>query len=330
MPVSIHKHKRLSATLTPTPTPHSTLGAWELTGRLGTGSFAEVFAARPVAAAGQGPSDYAIKRLCDDLVDDRQACEMFHREAACGAALNHSHLLPILACQLTRPAYFLVLPRLEGATVKTALQAGHTFAVPQALWVARQVADGLTALHQHGWLHLDVQAGNVMVDAAGHATLFDYGFSVPIAAAGTGRRNGVPLMTTLAYTAPERLTSSSAASPAADVYSLGVLLFEMLTGHLPFGNTSPGRTVKAHLRHVPPSPRSFAPELPRSVSQLVTRMLSKQPERRPALAAELLPELLRLEADTLFLRPTGVETPPVMSRLGFPPRSLPIDDCQDA
>ncbi len=230
---------------------------------------------------------------------------MLQREAACGSHLSHPHLLPVFSAQLTRPPLFLVVPRLTGATVRVALQAGHTFVVPQALWIARQVADGLAALHQHGWLHLDVQSANVMVDPSGHATLFDYGFATELKPATAGRAPGVALMTTLSYAAPERLTSTYAAGPAADIYSLGVMLFEMLTGRLPFESSTPGRIVEGHLRWVPPSPRSFVPDLPRSVSHLVTRMLCKQPDRRPALTSELLPELVRLEAETLYLRPSA-------------------------
>lgn len=172
--------------------------------------------------------------------------------------------------------------------------------VAHALWYARQVAEAIGELHRNEWRHGDVKPDNIMVAAGGHATLFDLGFaSHPRVAPLTADQL---LHGTLAYAAPELFTSRCSAGPASDVYSLGVSLYELITGNLPFNYAKSSRMAEAHLREIPPSPRTHLPQLPRSICQLLQRMLAKDRARRPYFQDELVCQLTRLEIEVLGLR----------------------------
>jgi serine/threonine-protein kinase len=192
------------------------------------------------------------------------------------------------------------MPRLRGASLAETLASVRTCSVPRALWIARQAAQALAAMHEAGWLHLDVKPANIMLDPSGHCTLIDLDLSQP--SRQPAFFSSCDVRGTLAYTAPELYTSATSAQPASDVYSLGIVLYEALCGRLPFCCDSPGAFVEAHLRQIPPSARTFQLDLPVEVGRLVSRMLAKQPERRPSCDGELQDELARLEIGTFGMR----------------------------
>jgi serine/threonine-protein kinase len=244
------------------------------------------------------PCDYVIKALRTDFESDPILVDTISREAAAGRRLSHSHIISILAARTHMCPYYVVMPRLEGATVRQAIDAVGPLAIPQALWIARQVAEALAEMHRSCLLHCDVKPSNILVTESGHATLFDLGFATPCDRGATAP--AVELRGTLAYIAPEMLTSKTAMGPWSDIYSLGVTLFEMLTGRLPFTQDSPARLAESHLREIPPSPRTFVPQLPRSIARLLRRMMAKDPSRRPT--DDLIETLMRLEIETFGLR----------------------------
>ena len=241
------------------------------------------------------PCDYVLKKLRQEFIDDPIAIDTVRREALAGRRISHPHLVSVLADHSHAAPHYVVLPRLEGATVAQAIDGVGAITIPQALWIARQVAEALAVIHENGMIHCDVKPGNIFVAPTGHATLFDLGF---VSDWGQTLSPAV-LRGTMAYIAPEMLTSSTAAGPWSDVYSLGITMFEMLTGKLPFHHTRAARMAESHLRDVPPSPRTYVPNLPRSVAQLIERMLAKVPERRPD---DVVDQLRRLEIETFGLR----------------------------
>lgn len=276
------------------------LGSWELGDLAGTGSCANAFYARPANSARTTSFDYVVKVLKREFRDSPEVIETFRREAMAGRSVSHPHLLPVLMSCVKRPPYFLVVPRISGITIGHALrQAGH-FSLAHAVWYTRQVAEAIAELHRNCWLHGDVKPDNIFVTIGGHATLFDLGFaSHPKHAAHNSKRL---LRGTLAYAAPELFTSTHRAGPASDVYSLGISLHEQLTGKLPFAHSANARLIEAHLREVPPSPKTDLPHIPRSICSLLKSMLAKDPLRRPHSVDELVPELIRLEIDVLAMR----------------------------
>jgi serine/threonine protein kinase len=260
------------------------------------GEWSTVFRARPRDCPGDWPADYAVKVARVDGTRTEYAQTLITREATIGRVVVHPHLIAVLSAHIEAAPYYLVMPLLEGATLRTALDACGPLPTPHALWIVRQIAESLAALHEAGWIHADVKPDNIHVSPQGHATLIDLGFAL--------RRDsaecvpGATLRGTMRYTAPEMISAAMPIDERSDIYSLGVTLFELLTGQPPFTEEDPGRVMLAHLQRPVPDPRRQLPGLHREVTDALRAMLAKQPLRRPS-AAELVRRLVHLEIATL-------------------------------
>ena len=276
------------------------MGPWQLVRLMGEGALTRVYLARPLESPEATPT-YAVKALRKEWWNDPLAIETLRREALVGRKVSHPHVVAVLSGQLTQPPFFVVSPRLPGETVAAKLEAGQRPPLPQALWIARQAAEALVALHSAtGMMHGDVKPANLMIGADGHATLIDLGFcQTPEEARSWSDR---PVMGTLHYIAPELVTSALAASPRSDLYSLGVTLYEMLTGQPPFDADDPAELVAMHRQARPPCVRELRPTTPKAVASLVHRLLAKDPLRRPSSPAEVAKELVRLEIESFAKR----------------------------
>jgi serine/threonine protein kinase len=261
-----------------------------------------VYKARPANCADERNADYVLKTVRRNLPNTPVAARLLAREAQIGQAVSNPHLAPILSAELDSPLPSVVMPRLAGVRLAATLSAHKRLAAPQALWIARQIGEALAALHGRGWRHADVKPDNILVARSGHATLVDLGFAQPIHER-TGDETDHSLLGTFAYLAPELFTNSVRLSAAADVYSLGVSLYEMLTGRLPFLETDPTELAVAHLQQIPPDPRHFAPLHSPRIGWLLRRMLAKEPLRRPE-TRELISLLAELEVETFEERQT--------------------------
>jgi eukaryotic-like serine/threonine-protein kinase len=277
------------------------LGPWQLVKPLGDGNLTRVYLARPADSAPHQVASYVVKVLRKEWWRDLQAIGMQRREAWIGSKVSHPNLLPVLSASVEEPPFYVVTPKLEGTTLAQQIADRGRLAVPLALWIARQIAEGLAALFDAaGMIHADVKPANVLVSPVGHATLIDFGFAqTPIEASDWATR---PLAGTLAYIAPEMVTSALAAGPTSDIYSLGVTLYEMLTGARPWNTDDPAELAARHREAKPADIREQRPELNSSVAELVHSMLAKDPLRRPGSARELAARLVRLEIQSFTLR----------------------------
>jgi serine/threonine-protein kinase len=272
------------------------VGPWELLRLVGGGSLSQVYQASPAGTPPERPAAYALKMPGPARQDDAAAVALLRQEAAAGRAVNHPHVVAILSASLGQPPYYLVMPWLEGATLQQRLDQDRPLDVRTALWIARQVASALDALARALWIHGDVKPSNVFLSPDGHATLLDLGFARPIGAAHCLADRCV--LGTPSYMAPELLTSASTADIRSDVYSLGVVLYEMLAGRLPFDAADLGALVSQHRQGSLPRLEKLAPWLPADVVRLVSRMLAKDLLRRPS-PAELLRQLTAMEIAAL-------------------------------
>ncbi len=275
------------------------LGEWELVELLGEGQWSRVYSARPRDCAEQWPADYALKVAALDPERRRQAAGLLACEALVGRAVEHPHLVSVLAADLQSTPPYLVMPLMQGVTLDRVVAAPAPLRTPHALWIVRQVAEALAALHAAGWIHADVKPANVSLTAQGHATLIDLGFALRLGSrecAPGGSLRGSPT-----YTAPEMISAAMPVTDRCDIYSLGILLFELLTGQPPFVFDQPGPLMLAHLQQPVPRVRQRVPSLPRGVCELVQSLLAKEPLRRPA-ATELMDRLVDLEIATLAER----------------------------
>jgi serine/threonine protein kinase len=265
----------------------------------GSGSLARIFRARPADAAADRPPTYAVKMLRSCWKDDPRAIRLLQREAVVGQGVSHPHLVPILAAYVLELPRLLVMPWLEGASLAVRLVGGQQFGVPEALWIVRQTAEALDALHQAGWMHGDVAPGNVHVSRSGHVTLLDLNFARRRDE--TGSAVDRPIMGTCAYLAPEYLTSALRPDIGSDIYSLGAVLFELLSGRRPFAAETLAELAMRHRQAAPLDLLRLAPHVPREVIRLVRRMMANEPLRRPQ-TRELIDRLVSLEIATFSQR----------------------------
>jgi serine/threonine-protein kinase len=283
--------------------PTEALGIWRLSRVLGAGRWTRVYQARPQSLAADGPADYALKLLRPEYADYPLAIAMLRREAHVARQISHPHLSSVLSSVLSEQhgerERFLVMPFLEGATLGQILaRSSPQRALPEAtaLWVGRQIAAAVSSLHGKQWLHGDIKPANILVAPLGHATLLDLGLARRLGSAECA--NGASLQGSLRYLAPEALAPGESLTAASDIYSLGCVLFESLTGRPPFDCERPDDLAAAHLREEAPALRSLVPQMSHELARLVKQMLAKTPLRRPA-AEEVVERLVELEIATM-------------------------------
>jgi serine/threonine protein kinase len=285
------------------------LGPWQLVRLLNEGNFTRVYQARPAdendesngEVVARRPAAYVMKVLRKEWWREPHAIEMQRREAFVGTKTSHPNLLPVLSASVSEPPFYVVTPKLEGVALAQLIAQQSPLAVPLALWIARQVAEGLDGLFEStGMIHSDVKPDNIVVSPTGHATLIDFGLvQTPNEASRWATR---PVAGTLAYIAPELVTSALSAGPRSDIYSLGVTLYEMLSGRRPWDSDDPGELASLHREAKPADLGALRPTLPAPVAELVHAMLAKDALRRPESARQLASRLVRLEIDCFSMR----------------------------
>jgi eukaryotic-like serine/threonine-protein kinase len=251
----------------------------------------ETVVAEAFPASADGPARYLVKRL-EGLAPSTRAVEQLRREVAAAGDVAHPNVVAVLQAHVDASPYYFIMPRLEGETLAARI-AGGPVPTATALWIARQAAAGLQALHGAGRRHGDVKPANVLVDPRGHVTLVDLGFARRMDEEHEPTSDDVA--GTADYLAPEMVTSRLRVDGRADLYALGVVMFEQLAGRLPFAATTTPEMVAAHVSQEPPLLREVNPRVPNEVAALVRRLLYKDPRRRPETAAEVVDELARLE-----------------------------------
>jgi len=232
----------------------------------------------------------AVKVLSEGLAEDEQAAERFRREARAAAGLSHPNVAAVLDYGEEDGTQFMVMELLHGETLAERLRNGP-LAPDEAARIAAAVAEALDEAHRAGIVHRDVKPGNVMLTARGEVKVMDFG----IAAAGYQSRltdSGVT-MGTATYLSPEQAAGGTA-TPASDVYALGVVLYEMLSGAPPFRGDNPVAVAAAHVQQQPPPLAEAAPGVPPMLVALCERAMSKDPEARPAPAAALARSLVEV------------------------------------
>ncbi len=262
---------------------------YELFQYLGGGPLTCVYAGRDSAT----DTPCAIKLLREDWEDPSTAIKLLQREARAGLTIRHPRLVRLIDAHVTRPPYFLVMELVAGESLKRRLQRDYRLEWPMAIWVSRQTAEALAAVHRAGFVHGDVKPDNVRLVGDGTATLIDLGFAHRPGENTSFYQQGY-VLGTANYLAPELCGGNTPAGPGSDLYSLGVSLFEMLAGRLPYPSGSVEETLRAHLEKEPADLRDLAGPLPSPLVGLVERLLMKEPTDRPR-AAAVVQQLIALE-----------------------------------
>ena len=269
---------------------------YELLQPLGGGPLTCVYSCRECTT----DAPCAIKVLRDEWQGDATAVKLLQREARAGLSVRHPHLVRIRQVHVTRPPYFLVMDLLPGESLRRRLRRDYRLDVPTALWVARQTAEALAALHRAGFLHGDVKPDNIRLVDDGTAVLMDLGFAHRRGEDASLRRQGY-VLGTANYLAPELCGGDAEADFRSDLFSLGVALFEMLTGRLPYPAGTVEQILQWHASQEALDVRPFTGRLPSGLVQLVDRLLARRPTHRPS-AASAVQQLVALEIAVLGRR----------------------------
>jgi serine/threonine protein kinase len=270
---------RMRAEDEPDPLIGRSVHQYEIQEKLGRGGMGVVYRAYDTSL----DRTVALKFLPPYLSADDSATERFLVEARAAAALDHSNVCNVHEIgESEECGRFISMAYYEGETLKQKIERGP-LPIDEALDYACQIGAGLDAAHQHGIIHRDIKPGNVIVTPDGTAKVLDFGLAklADVSLTGTGVRLG-----TIGYMSPEHLRGEPL-DQRADFWSLGVVLYEMLTGELPFRGRPTAVTVHGILHEEPTRPSSLRPEIPAELETVVGRMLAKHPGFR-ATGAELL------------------------------------------
>lgn len=269
---------------------------YELLDRLGGGPITHVYSARDYSTGGV----CAVKVLRAEWQDQPTAIKLLQREARAGLAVQHPHLVRLLDAYVMRAPYFLVMELLPGETLRRRLRRDYRLDLATALWIVRQTAEALAALHRAGFVHGDVKPDNIRLVDDGTAKLIDLGFAHRPGENAAFLRQGY-LLGTIDYLAPELCAFDADIDQSCDLFSLGVTFFEMLAGRLPYPTGSVPLTLRRHRCDPPADIRRYASSLPAALVTLLVRLLAHEPRDRPR-AAAVVQQLVGLEIATLGRR----------------------------
>jgi len=249
-------------------------GEYEILGRLGKGGMCAVYLAQDL----QLNRRVAIKVVLPELVSEFGIAQRrLKREARTAASLSHPNIIPVYAVRDVCDLVFFVMKHIEGCSLSSAIKERGALPVHTAVSIFRQLAGGLEYAHRRGVIHRDIKPANIMLDREGWAVLTDFGIAKVVDGqeiTATGAAIGTPC-----YMSPEQC-SGVTATTASDQYSLGVVAYEMLTGNPPFLGDSVAAVITKHLFESPPPLEDVAPDCPPEVSEVVERMLVKNPDER--------------------------------------------------
>ncbi len=252
---------------------------YELEQKIGEGGMARVYRGRDLRLNRQ----VAIKTLHEHYAADLTFLQRFHHEAQAAAGLRHPCIVNVYDVGQDGDIHYIVMEYIEGSDLKSLILRNGPLPIDHAVAIAEDVAEGLEAAHRMGMVHRDVKPQNILVSPSGEVKITDFGIaksSLSTALTETGVTFG-----TADYLSPEQARGFSA-TPRSDIYALGVTLYEMLTGRLPFTGENAVAVAMQHVSAEPPPPRMFNAQIPPRLEELVLAALSKNPDERPASARE--------------------------------------------
>jgi serine/threonine-protein kinase len=261
-------------------------GRYRIQRKLGAGGMADVYLAEDQELGRR----VAIKILNSRHGNDDQFIERFRREAKNAAALNHPNIVSIYDRGEAEDTYYIAMEFLDGRTLKELIIGRGAAPINVAIEYARQILSALRFAHRHGIVHRDIKPHNVLVDGEGRVKVTDFG----IARAGTSQMTEAgSIVGTAQYLSPEQARGGEV-DPRSDLYSLGIVLYELLTGKTPFDGETPVEIAMKHLSATPQPPSKLRPDIPPELDMVVLRALAKNPDDRYQSADEMEADLERV------------------------------------
>ncbi len=263
---------------------------YQILEKIGQGGLAEVYRAQDVALG----RIVAVKALRCEYVTDPAFLIRFHREAQNAANLTHPNIVAVYDFGQDQGRPYIVMEYVPGLDLRTLLEQNGALSIPQAVDICYQVCAGVGHAHRSGLVHGDLKPGNVLIRSDGHAKVVDFGLARALGESAMDEA-GELVWGTPAYFAPEQ-AAGGRVSPATDVYAIGVILYEMLTGQLPFGGDD-HEVARKHVYEKPPVVHRINPRIPVQLSRIVEQALQKKPEERFETADEMGAALARFRDD---------------------------------
>jgi serine/threonine protein kinase len=248
------------------------LGHYRLVEEVGRGGMATVCRAIDT----RSNIEVAIKVLSPTISGDNRFVRRFKREGSLLAGLKHPNIVPILGYGDSKGMAYMVMPFIKGDSLQDRLEHGKISKKERERWI-QQIADALMFAHQRGIIHRDVKPSNVMIDKSGNALLSDFGLAREVE--GSNTLTGSMLLGTPAYMAPEQ-GRGDLVDARSDQYSFGVILYQLLTGKLPFEADSPMGTVLKHIQEPVPRPTRYVSDMSPALERVILKCLAKDPEYR--------------------------------------------------
>jgi len=259
-------------------------GRYQLEERIGGGGMAIVYKAKDLLLHRQ----VAVKVLRPQFGVDDDFVNRFRREAQAVASLSHPNVVSVYDVGEDEDIHYIVMEYIDGSTLKDVINTQGALPVAEAVRIAVQVCDALDHAHQNKIIHRDIKPHNILIGSNGRVKVTDFGIARAVTAATITHTNSV--LGSVHYFSPEQARGGYAAEKS-DIYSLGIVLYEMVTGKLPFSGDSPITVALKHLQEPLPEPRQIRPEIPQSVENIILRALAKDPFQRYASAREMLQDL---------------------------------------
>jgi len=277
--------------------------------KLGSGGMADVYLAEDQELGRR----VALKLLDERHASDEQFVERFRREAQSAAGLNHPNIVSIFDRGRAEGTYYIAMEYLDGRTLKELLVRNGPTPIPIAIDYARQILGALSFAHRNGIIHRDIKPHNIIVGSDGRLKVTDFG----IARSGASQMTEAgSIVETAQYLSPEQARGAPV-DPRSDLYSLGIVLYEMLTGKVPFSGDTPVEIAMKHLSQVPEPPSKLRPEVPHDLDAVIMRALAKDPDQRYGSAEEMDADLARVARGVAVSRETEDAMTQVLSGAGI-------------
>jgi serine/threonine-protein kinase len=267
-------------------------GNYRFEEKIGEGGVGEVYRATDTLL----DRTVAIKALRSDLAEQSKVLTRFRSEAQVLARFNHINIAMLYTMVVSDDGIWMVMEHIEGQTFSEIVKQSGPLSTSRAVPWFQQALDGIGYAHEHGVIHRDIKGSNIMLNTKGVVKVMDFGIARALGSSRLTRQGH--MVGTLQYMSPEQVRGRET-DARSDIYSLGVLLFDLVTGRVPFRSKNDYEIMHAHIEKPPPSPRNFVADLPEELERAVMRALAKSPEDRFATTGEFKAALDECELDPI-------------------------------